>query len=111
MDDPECGHGSSQGRVASAQQIQVPIDFPQHQVWVNIFKDWWKNGFRYWRQRHADEPDARLVFLNELGPPPYAITGADGYELSDRWQDALTLKGWVEEIWRKLDAQPECENT
>ena len=56
-----------------------------------------------WRARSA--PDATCVFLCELGPPPYAITGADGLELSDRWQEALTLKRWAEEIWAELEAE------
>ena len=94
---------SFQGRVASPEQIQLQLDFPQHQVWVDIFKGWWTKGLRWWRQRHG--PDDSCVFLCELGPPSYAITGADGWELSDRWQDALTIKGWVEEIWQGLDAE------
>lgn len=40
-----------------------------------------------------------MIFLTELGPPEYAITGPDGFELSDRWEEALKIKGWVEEIW------------
>lgn len=90
-----------QGRVASAQQIQIQIDFPQHQIWVDVFKDWWSRGFKSWKQRHANEPNARLVFLCELGPPPYAITGADGYELSDRWEEAQTLKHWAKELFEQ----------
>ena len=93
--------GGFQGRVASAQQIQIHLDFPQHQIWVDIFKDWWSRGFKSWKRRHTDEPDARLVFLCELGPPPYAITGADGYELSDRWEEAQTLKRWAKEMWKE----------
>ena len=94
---------SFQGRIASAQQIQVSPGFPQHEVWVDIFKGWWTKGLRWWRERH--DADAACVFLCELGPPAYAITGADGWELSDRWEDALTIKGWVEEIWRGLDGE------
>lgn len=56
---------------------------------------------RLWRQRNP--ADATLRFLCELGPPSYAITDAGGYELSDRWQEALTIKAWVEEIWRELE--------
>jgi hypothetical protein len=92
-----------QGRVASREQIQVQIDFPQHQQWVEIFKGWWKDGMRQWRARSG--PDATLIFLCELGPPSYAITDANGYELSDRWQEALTIKAWVEQIWRELDEE------
>ena len=27
------------------------------------------------------------------------MTDARQAELSDRWEEALTIKGWVEEIW------------
>jgi sugar phosphate isomerase/epimerase len=86
-----------QGRVASSEQIQVQIDFPQHQRWVEQFKTWWADGIRWWRERNGD--DATLVFLCELGPPIYAITDAQGLELSDRWQEALQIKKWIETIW------------
>ena len=88
-----------QGRVATREQVQVPVTFPQHQEWVELFGSWWREGFEKWRQRHATEPGARCVFLCELGPPPYGITGADGYELTDRWTDALIIKAMAERIW------------
>jgi len=86
-----------QGRVATREQVQVPIHFTQHQYWYELFQQWWTEGFRSWRQRK--EPDATLNFLCELGPAPYAITGADGLELSDRWEEALDLKACAESIW------------
>ncbi|MBS36183.1 MAG: xylose isomerase [Thiotrichales bacterium] len=89
---------SFQGRVASREQVQVQIEFPQHQHWVEKFKQWWRDGFCSWRRRQP--ADATLNFLVELGPPPYAITDKDGWELSDRWQESLTIKGWVEDIWQ-----------
>ncbi len=89
-----------QGRVANREQVQVQIDFPQHQQWVQTFRGWWKDGIGMWRRRNAD--DATLIFLCELGPPPYAITDANGAELSDRWSEALAIRSWVEEIWRSL---------
>lgn len=79
----------------------MPIEFAQHQKWVEIFKDWWKVGMDLWRKRAGQ--DETLIFLCELGPPDYAITGADGYELSDRWQEALIIKKWAEEIWTALE--------
>ncbi len=92
-----------QGRVANREQVQIQIDFPQHQEWVQVFKSWWKEGMRLWRERNPQ--DATCVFLCELGPPSYAITDANGLELSDRWQEALTLKRWAEEIWAELDLE------
>ena len=92
-----------QGRIANREQVQVQIDFPQHQQWVEIFKHWWKDGMRIWRQRSAD--DATLVFLCELGPPPYAITDANQDELSDRWRESLQIRDWVREIWSELEAE------
>ena len=92
-----------QGRVASREQVQIQIDFPQHQQWVEIFKGWWKEGMRMWRSRNVD--DATLIFLCELGPPPYAITDTHQRELSDRWAEALTIKNWVEQIWVELERE------
>jgi len=86
-----------QGRIANREQVQVQIDFPQHQDWVRQFREWWKEGIDMWRRRNNE--DATLIFLCELGPPPYAMTDANQAELSDRWQEALTIRLWVEEIW------------
>lgn len=86
-----------QGRVSNAEQIQVPLNFPQHQKWVNQFRAWWAEGIAMWRARSRD--DATLVFLCELGPPPYAITDAQGLELSDRWAEALQIRRWIEGAW------------
>jgi hypothetical protein len=58
---------------------------------------------RQWRKRNAN--DATLVFLCELGPPPYAITDCKRLELSDRWQEALKIRQWVQEIWTSLEAE------
>ena len=92
-----------QGRIASREQVQVPISFPQHQQWVEIFRGWWKQGMRAWRQRNG--ADATLVFLCELGPPPYAITDGEQRELSDRWEESLQIRDWVLEIWHELEAE------
>ena len=89
---------SFQGRVASRQQIQLQIDFPQHQKWVNLFKDWWFEGISGWKTRNQN---GTCYFLCELGPPEYAITDANGKELSNRWNEALKIKSWIEGIWEK----------
>ena len=89
-----------QGRIASREQVQIQIDFPQHQVWVDIFKGWWKDGMREWRKRNTD--DATLIFLCELGPPPYASTAGDQNELSDRWVESLQIRDWALDIWSGL---------
>ena len=91
-----------QGRVASREQVQIQIDFPQHQEWVEIFKGWWREGMQAWRTRNTD--DAELVFLCELGPPPYAITDANQQELSDRWQESLKIRDWVAALWQETSA-------
>ena len=33
-----------QGRVASREQIQVQITFPQHQKWFDLFAGWWEKN-------------------------------------------------------------------
>jgi hypothetical protein len=93
-----------QGRVASNEQVQVQIGFPQHKAWVDQFVRWWDQGLRSWRARAPR--DAALTFLCELGPPPYAITGADGLELTDRWDEALEIRQRVSALWAGLEATP-----
>jgi hypothetical protein len=88
---------SFQGRVANRCQIQLPLNFPQHRVWIDTFLDWWRRGFASWRRRSPADQDC--IFLCELGPRDYAITDANGEELSDRWSEALLLKDWAAGCW------------
>jgi hypothetical protein len=90
---------SFQGRIATRSQVQVPIAFPQHRVWLETFLGWWKEGFCGWRTRARDQD---LVFLCELGPPNYAITDANGDELSDRWEEALLLRQMADKLWAEV---------
>ena len=92
--------GVFHGRVASREQVQVSITFPQNKVWLDLYASWWEYGFKKWKERAAQ--DDTLVFVVELGPPTYAITGADGKELSDRWEEAIILKDLVREIWNRV---------
>jgi len=92
---------SFQGRVATRNQVQVPIGFAQHRPWLETFLQWWKEGFAQWRAR---APDQDGVFLCELGPPNYAITDAKGEELSDRWQEALILRRLARALWAESAA-------
>ena len=91
------------GRVASREQIQLQISFPHHKEWVDLFMGWWEYGFRSWKQRAA--PDATLTFVCELGPKEYAMTGPDGYELSDRFAEAGTMKDMVRGLWKRIDTK------
>ncbi len=90
---------SFQGRIASRQQIQLQIDFPQHAKWVTLFQEFWREGLADWRVRNAQ---GDVVFLCELGPPEYAMTGGDGREMSNRWEEALKIKAMTERIWADL---------
>jgi hypothetical protein len=88
------------GRVASREQVQVQISFAHHKIWLDLFSDWWLEGFRHFRATSAEEDV--LTFTTELGPPFwYSITGADGEELSDRWSEALQMAGIVRDLWER----------
>ncbi|TXH83827.1 MAG: sugar phosphate isomerase/epimerase [Rhizobium sp.] len=88
------------GRVASREQVQIEISFPHHRPWVDLFLGWWEYGFRSWRKR-ADK-DATLAFTCELGPKPYAITGRDGEDTTDRWDESLLMRQEIRELWAKI---------
>lgn len=92
------------GRVASCEQVQVEISFPHHRIWVDLFLRWWDYGFRSWRRRAG--PDATLTFTCELGPKPYAITGRDGNDTTDRFAEALALRDMIRDLWASTDSPP-----
>jgi hypothetical protein len=91
------------GRVASREQVQIQISFAHHKDWVDLFLGWWEYGFRSWRRRAPN--DATLTFLCELGPREYAMTGPDGYELSDRWEEAKMMMSMIRALWARLEAE------
>ncbi len=88
------------GRVASREQIQVQISFAHQKDWVDLFMGWWEYGFRQWIAKAG--PQETLTFLCEMGPKEYAMTGPDGYELSDRWQEASMMKDMVRALWVRI---------
>jgi hypothetical protein len=95
------GSWAFHGRVATCEQVQIEISFPHHRRWLDLFLGWWEYGFRSWRNRAAE--NATLAFTCELGPQPYAISGMDGEDSSDRWAESLTLMQEARRLWTAAD--------
>lgn len=91
------------GRVASREQVQIPISFTHNKPWVDLFMGWWEYGIRSWRRRAAN--NATLTFLCEIGPKPYAITDANDADLSDRWQESLMMKDMIRALWTRIESE------
>jgi hypothetical protein len=82
----------------------VQISFPHNKLWVDLFLGWWGQGSA---PGGAQAPrDGSLVFTPGLGPPDwYAMTGPDGREMSDRWEESVLLKGLIEAMWERLEVE------
>jgi hypothetical protein len=89
--------------VATREQVQIQVSFAHLRPWVDLFADWWEYGFAHLRA--TAPPETIVTFTTELGPPWYAITGADGRELSDRWAESLMIKELVGDIWSRLERE------
>ena len=90
------------GRVGTREQVQVPLLFPTTRPWLDLFLGWWATGFASWSRSAG--ADAELIFTTELGPPTYAIVGADGAELSDRWEEAIAMMEMVRQRFDEVVA-------
>ncbi|MDB5054318.1 MAG: Xylose isomerase domain protein barrel [Bacilli bacterium] len=93
---------SIHGRISNGEQVQVSIGPDAEHPIVKAYTKIWMKGMGYWLKQAG--PGDILPVLPELGPPHYAIT-TDGYgkslhEISDRWQQALLIKGLFEEAWK-----------
>jgi hypothetical protein len=91
------------GRVSNGQQVQVAFTNPAYRAHLERTSALWKRVMVRWL-RGAQRGDV-FPFRVELGPPDYAILGADGREISDRWALQKQMKALVERLWNEAVAE------
>ena len=91
------------GRVSNGEQVQVDLANPVYARHVERTAVMWKLVMVRWL-KYAARGDV-FPFRVELGPPDYAILGADGREITDRWEQQKTLKALVERLWNEAVAE------
>jgi sugar phosphate isomerase/epimerase len=91
------------GRVTNGAQVQVDLLNPAYRAHVDRQAALWKRVMLGWL-RTAERGDV-FPFRVELGPPDYAILGADQREISDRWEQQKALKALAERLWNDAVAE------
>jgi hypothetical protein len=87
------------GRVSNGEQVQVDHRNPAYSAQRDRSSEMWKRTMKDWLGS-AGRGDV-FPFRIELGPPDYAILGADGREISDRWEQQKDLMALVERLWNE----------
>jgi hypothetical protein len=87
------------GRVSNGEQVQVDLWNPAYRDHLDRVASLWKRVMAGWL-RGARRGDV-FLFRVELGPPGYAILGADGREISDRWLQQKALRDLVSRLWNE----------
>lgn len=92
-------------RLSNGEQVQVDIGTDGSHPMLERYGQWWQDGMRSWRKSHPE--GGSLLFIPELGPPPYAITIDETTnrkrEISDRWQQSLTLMHYARSLWDSIE--------
>jgi hypothetical protein len=91
------------GRVSNGEQVQVDLLNPAYREHLDRVAALWKRVLVGWL-RGAQRGDV-FPFRVELGPPGYAILGADGREISDRWAQQKAIRDLVERLWNEAVAE------
>ncbi len=91
------------GRVSNGEQVQVDLLNPVYREHLDRVAALWKRVMLGWL-RGARRGDV-FPFRVELGPPGYAILGADGREISDRWAQQKALRDIIERLWNEAVAE------
>lgn len=100
--------GHFHGRISNGEQIQIDVGDGSESDDAERFMRWWTQGMRAWRT-DRENIHRKLRFVVELGPYPYSPRAVapsgrpEGEEFSDRWAQALVIKGLAESCWRQSE--------